>query len=127
MNKLIMLILLIAINSAEIARADEYWHGNLSVDSIVICQSNCQNDVPTTDCNLLIHWVFNSGQGPYLLPASATGTLINAALLTAYNSQLTVDARLSMVLYPWTPPCPLTFHLQIEEIEFGSRTFPLQW
>ena len=130
MKKLIVLALVAAfVVFAGTAYADETWCGTLSVDSIIINESGHElvppGDVPVAPCDLLINWTFASGQGPYLIPAVAWGTLLNVALLEAYLEGaapgLTVDACLLAQL---NPVPPFTFDLNITQIEFGSRTLP---
>jgi hypothetical protein len=127
MKKLIVLALVAAfVVFAGTAYADEEWCGTLQVDSIVINESDPNTDVPVAPCDLLIQWTFASGQGPYLLPALAYGTLLNTALLEAHLEGgapgVVVDACLLAILNPLPP---FTFDLTISQIEFGSRTLPL--
>jgi len=130
MKKIIVLAMVAAFMVfAGTASADENWYGTLMVDSIIVCESDCATDVPVAPCDLLINWTFNSGQGPYLLPATACGTLLNVALLKVWNEQLVVNAALTSRLVPCIGECgptgSYTFELEIDCIEFGSRAFPL--
>ena len=103
------------------AYADEQWCGGFTVDSMILYHSDA-SDVPVAPCDLLIIWTFNSGQGPYALPAIAFGTQINLAILKMWNMAKDIDACL---IFRFDPAALPAFSLEVDMVEEGSRTLPL--
>jgi hypothetical protein len=98
------------------ASADEVYCGDLTVNWIVVSDSDCSTDVPNAPCQLEIVFLTAAGQ-TYTIPAWACGTLINVALLKAWNESLTIDACLIVILYP--------LDVQIVQLGFGTPGLPL--
>ena len=59
----------------------------------------------------------DSGQGPYVLAATASGTQLNLSLLKAFNfpEELPLHACFYLDFIPGNPP---TFSLRVQKVEF---------
>jgi hypothetical protein len=118
MKKLLLLVIgtcLLAFGPN--AFADEEMCGYLNVLEITIYESIDSNDVPISNCDLWIDFTFDSGQGPYTIPATAFGTQLNLALLKAYNYNETIDGCLLLTILP-----PNNFTVKVHNVTFGEVT-----
>jgi hypothetical protein len=97
------------------AFADVEICGDFYVLEITLYDSSRFWDVPIAPCELWIEFFPHSGQGPYILPATAFGTQLNLALLKAYNFDETVDACLLLTIIP-----PDRFVVEVNNATFGG-------
>jgi len=85
--------------------------------SLTLYESDPGEDIPISPCELDFVFTSHSGQGPYVLTASAFGTQLNLSLLKAFNfpEELPLDACFFIDLTPGNPP---TFSLRVQKVEF---------
>lgn len=121
MKKIMILAMVAAMMVfAGSAFADETWCGSFCVDEITVYESSCSTDVPVQACDVLINWYFGedcTGQGPYLIPVTACGTLLNVALLKAWNEDLCIEG---CILITFVDPFP-TFSAKILNVTFDDK------
>ena len=94
------------------ALAEEPINGTIDVISIQIYEGN-----PAPPCDMLVTLNTCNNQGPYMLPATADGDLINEALLEAHLAPVPVDVGLDITLDDTVDPP--TFSLEIATVQFG--------
>jgi hypothetical protein len=97
------------------AVADEILCGDFFVNAINLWESDPGTDVPIAPCELWITFAPESGQGPWLLPATAFGTQLNIALLKAYNFGLLVQGCVALVIDP-----PNDFSIRVTNLSEGA-------
>ena len=111
MKKLFVVFALCALLVTP-ALAEEPINGTIEVNAIQIYEGN-----PAPPCDLIITLLTCNNQGPYVLPATANGDLINEALLEAHLGPVPVDVGLDITLDASVDPP--TFVLEVATVQFG--------
>jgi hypothetical protein len=116
---------------AELAQLT-FKDGSLAVstsESLTICgtieallalnlyESDPGEDIPILPSELDFVFTTDSGQGPYVLAATASGTQLNLSLLKAFNfpEELPLHACFYLDFIPGNPP---TFSLRVQKVDF---------
>ena len=116
--KYLFVVLALCVFLATPALADEPINGAISVDSITVYEGD-----PAPASDLEITFTTCLGQGPYVLPATATGDLLGGTLVAAHLAPASVDVGLDIILDPNLPDGPPTFALIVRKAELGSGDF----
>ena len=112
--KKILMIVALCVFMAIPAFADEPLNGTIIVDSITVYAGN-----PAPPCDLVVSYTTCNAQGPYVLPTTADGDLINDVLQEAQVGAIPVDVGLILRLDAGPPP---SFSIEVVAAEFGSGT-----
>ena len=118
MKKVSLAVALIAVFTLFIsanALADEEICGTINNVLYIEVYESDAADVPVMPCYLFINFTSENQQFLECVPASAFGTLINVALLKAYNEQIPVSACLKLV---WDKNLR-KFMISITKVDFG--------
>ena len=116
MKKIVILTLCVFLLAfGTNAVADEILCGDIFVNAINLWESDPGTDVPIAPCDLWITFGPASGQGPWLLPATAFGTQLNLALLKAHNFGIAAQGCVALVIDP-----PNDFSIRITNVSEGD-------
>ena len=116
MKKIVILTLcVVMLVFGAKAFADELICGVAQPFWINVYESDAATDVPIQPCDVWMNFLTENNQGPYTLPATAFGTLLNTALVKAVNFQEQVSMCVWLTIIP-----PNGFDIRIANIDFGA-------